>query len=198
MDKRWRNLGLLVLVVLIVAGAFFYFNQPSEKKPVLTSFESSLKDVFSKNGYTFSSLVNEGSAEVDVSKLDKLRQGISSIDLVIGDVNSAALKSYYLGVIDLKKEEKIVLADLDKYTSDENTLCENIDYLGDLDVNMSSLSAKYSGLNALKNSYLQGNTLIIDLNSERYVASADFYTRYYDSVFAVCASFAVNEVVTNE
>ena len=196
MDKRSRNLGIIIVVVVIIVAAYFVLNNKNMiVEPVSVQPISQIKNVFSPEGYSLQSFADENSILLTDIKLNSLKSKLSVLNFSKYDSNTQALKTYYVGMVDLKIKEKAVLNDVQIYTNDENKLCGYLDELLDVDLNMFDLSSKYAGLEVIRENYLS-NMVASDvavLNRQRYADSADAFEQYYDFVFALCASAGIEE-----
>jgi len=148
MDKRWRNLGILVLVVVVIALAFFLYNSFS-----VGSFDK----VIQRNGYTtvkFESEVSSLSTQISPGVLSDLKE--------LSKTAKGSDKNFLEGVIQLESNKQIFLLDFNQFMdSNLESACDNIiQYQSDLGDAVVDLSAQVEYLDSVGNSYG------VDLNTD--------------------------------
>ncbi len=193
-----RNILLIALLILIIGVVLFLYQSEVTEKPQealgIESAFNQLESVFSNNGYSMELFAKEKSLDSSYVKMSTLRDEINELDFSSFDENVQALKEYYYSVVELKMREKKVIQNLQKYSFDESLVCENLEYLMQVDVNMSALSADYSGLVFLKHEYLsEFDEFVVDLNSDRYVLASELYSDYFEYVFSECMLNVVDD-----
>ncbi len=197
MDKRWKNL-ILIIVAIVVVFTFLniILNMPQENT-LTTNPVDLMVGIFENNGYTVNSFIEEKSMNLNIDKAKLIKQDLLKIDFDSKDQNLYILKTFYVGVIDLKIHEKQILEDVQNYTYDDELLCLNIDDLLDADMNFSSLNSEYESLEEVRSIYLFNfdKNIVPELNSSRYSLAPEEFSSYVDYVFGLCAAGAIEEVL---
>lgn len=192
MEKKWRNLLIIIVLILLAVGIYLFSNSlfVSTESSSKTAMNLAINNVFEKNNYPKELFFSEVSSATDFPKLLRLRGDFESIPVPFdSDSNEAALRDYYIVASDLKLTEKDILSGVEKYALDENYYCEYVDEILDLDLNMSSLNSKYVGLKTIENDYGLSN-FVGSFDENRFVVVPDLYSRFANHVFKVCAAFS--------
>ncbi len=124
MDKRWKNLGLFVLVVIVIVFAYYLFSPLIQPKPVID---------MSLINYDFNSLVGLSTSELDSKKILLLQKSSTFSPA------SRELSSIYVGIIDLLKSNNEVDTIMSGIDSDTN-LCGVIDNYRQVNILLTKMS----------------------------------------------------------
>ena len=103
MDKRWKNFGVFIFIVLVIAIVFIFFGQKNQEVVVNDdAVLSKIDTVFEKNNYSKEIFFSEPAEDLDLLKLEKLKSDFIEISIENNDVNGVALRDYYVLSSDLK------------------------------------------------------------------------------------------------
>lgn len=212
MDKRWRNLGILVLIIIvIVAGLILYsgnfsLNAVTGQKVSLDSGYSEILGLFKTNDVNFQNVqdlnmvyLSENGKIVWVeskTNLNNLRSGLANFS---GNISSRAVSTDAAG--ELKSASDLYISAIDfgiksegywKSLSDLNKsalTCADSGKLATIKQVYASYYSDLSGLSAKNESFAQqynigANLLVIDLENEKQ--GVDNITGFADAFAADC------------
>lgn len=192
MDKRWKNFGVFIFIVLVIAIVFIFFGQKNQEVVVNDdAVLSKIDTVFEKNNYSKEIFFSEPAEDLDLLKLEKLKSDFIEISIENNDVNGVALRDYYVLSSDLKVFEKVIFNNIQKYALDENHYCENLDEIIDIDLNLDTLNSKYAGLMQVKLEYLQDTNVGV-FDASRFILTPKVYSEFSDFVFFTCVALNVD------
>jgi len=199
-DARWRNLGIIAIIIVIIAVIFLM--------PVSISGDSdfiAVKNAVESNGYTFESISNlKTTGETNDQQFISMKSDLSKIEISENKMEIGNIRDYYSDLAQLRIDEINFLKNLSNYSNDSDqisdTICGDLDILIAMGVDFDSVIAKAKGLNIFKEE-LEKNEEINELNIfyELDVATledtAKAYHTWADYVYAICASAMISAEV---
>ena len=210
MDKKWKNLIIVVFFLLfVIAGLFLLQNFPTSEKTTITVEEGfeEINAVLSQNSLSFERLqkaeiilIEDGKLVNDFSEssFSNLQNGLQALKAKFQSKENSSDKEalvqsidLYLEVLELERKEKELYGDavaLNEKVSDLKSGCENKQELQSIADRELEFSNSLSELNQKTSDFLldfieveRADLLLLDLNpSDEFESAYDFSFDVYD------------------
>jgi len=192
LDKRWRNLLIIVLALALAAGAYYFLSNPGTgpiQNQGPNSTNAKLDIIFSKYGAerkTFSGtlpveLTDDGvTSKIKPASFAGLRKDLNALELETKSPPEKALVSIYLNAVVLSETEYDVLRQVQQLSSeikgkDQAAACAYQDRLPALNLRYADFFISVNDLSLQEIDYSQkyGDEKPLGLNTDKERATMD-------------------------